>query len=156
MTQRQRFNIVRAGYETTQVDTEILRLQKRIENLSQKIISYQGQIETVSNQFQVIKQRYQMIVSELSMREKAADDVTRIALKEANTVIETAQKNADSIINEAIVNAQNILAEVRQYNDESLAIKQNLKSEMEQFISILDKYDVPETPEIGFSKKEEM
>jgi len=156
MTQQRRFNIVRAGYDPNQVDAEIQRLRNQVENLSQRIVTYQGQMETVSNQFQTIKQRYQMIVSELSMREKAADDVTRIALKEANTVIETAQKNADSIINEAIINAQNILTEVQRYNDESLSIKQDLKMEMEHFISILDKYDIPDNPKIGFNKKEEM
>lgn len=153
MTQQLQFDIVRAGYDTRQVDEELLRLQKQIETLTGKLTSYEDQIELVDNQFQAIKQRYQMLIDELSMREKAADDVTRIALKEANSVIETAQKNADSIINEAILAAQNILMEVQQYNSESLAMKQSLKKELENFAAVLDKYEIPSLPGSENEKK---
>ncbi len=156
MAQESRFDIVRAGYDPVQVEDELNRLHKQIDSLTGKLNSYQDQIELVDTQFQAIKQRYQMLINELSMREKAADDVTRIALKEANSVIETAQNNADSIINEAILAAQKILTDVQQYNNESFAIKQGLKKEMLNFISILDKYEFPKLEESKTEEKEEM
>ena len=154
MSEDIRFDIVRAGYDPVQVDDELRRLNTQIDSLTGKVNAYQEQIELVDSQFQAIRQRYQMLINELSMREKAADDVTRIALKEANTVIETAQNNADSIINEAILAAQKILIDVQQYNTESFAIKQSLKKEMMNFINVLDKYEFPKLPGDSENKNE--
>ena len=148
MSNYQRFDLVRSGYDPNQVNNELDRLQSRINDLSEQILGYQSQIETMGRQFNTIRQRYQQLVSELAMRERAADDVARLALREANSVIETAQNNADDIIQESIVNAQNILREVNQYNQESQTIKINLKKAMQEYIEILNKYDVPAEPDL--------
>ncbi|MBR0385600.1 MAG: DivIVA domain-containing protein, partial [Erysipelotrichaceae bacterium] len=153
MSQRPQFDIVRAGYDPVQVEDELSRLQKQVDGLREKVTGYEDRIETLDTQFQAIKQRYSMLIDELSLREKAADDVTRLALKEANSVIETAQNNADGIISDAILTAQKILAEVQQYNTESFAIKQGLKKEMENFISVLDKYELPHLGPIESEKE---
>ena len=148
MSNYQRFDLVRSGYDPNQVNNELDRLQSRINDLSEQILGYQSQIETMGRQFNTIRQRYQQLVSELAMRERAADDVARLALREANSVIETAQNNADDIIQESIVNAQSILREVNQYNQESQTIKINLKKAMQEYIEILNKYDVPAEPDL--------
>lgn len=149
MSNYQRFDVVRNGYDTFQVDSEINRLTSQINSLNEKILVYQRQIEVVSNQFNQIRQRYQQIASELAMKEKAADDVTRLALREANSVIETAQNNADDIINEAIINAKAMLKEVEQYKDETLEIKRDLKLKLEEYLQVLEKYELPDAPDIA-------
>lgn len=146
--QQERFMVVHNGYDCYQVNNEIDRLEFQIQTLNEKIVMYQNQIETVNNQFSTIKQRYQMLVNELSMREKAADDVARIALKEANSVIENAQVNADGIIQEAIIDAQSLLSEVEQYNKESSRLKLELRDKMAAFIKVLDQYEDPSTTDL--------
>ncbi len=155
MSNIRKFELVRNGYDVSQVDSEIERLQKQIEVLNQKILTYQNQIETIGSQFSTIRQRYQSIVSELNMREKAADDVARIALKEANSIIESAQVNADNIIEEAIFNARKLLNEVSQYNTESVTMQKQLKDRMQEFIELLDRYETVSLPEVDFDKFKE-
>jgi len=143
-----RFNVVYNGYDQYQVNNEIENLEFQIQSLNEKIVMYQNQIETINNQYSIIKQRYQMLVSEMSMREKAAEDVTRLALKEANTIIENAQTNADQIIQEAISDSQSLLDEVQKYNDESFTLKQGLKEYLVNFTNLLDKLNAPSVPDI--------
>lgn len=149
MSELKGFDIVRNGYDPNQVLTEMERLQTQINTLNEKILIYQSQIETVSNQFKTLRQRYQALVSEIAMREKAADDVARLALREANSVIENAQRNADDIIAEAVFKAESLLEEVSSYNDEAGKVKAELKDRMTEFISILEKYDLPEKPDLN-------
>ena len=98
MSELRRFNLVSNGYDCYQVNNEIDRLEYHIQELNEKIMMYQKQVETVNNQFTMIKKRYQLLVSELSMREKQADDVARLALKEANSMIEDAKNIIDKAI----------------------------------------------------------
>ena len=152
MSNIRKFDLVRNGYDISQVDSEIEILHKQIAALNQKIRTYQSQIETIGSQFSTIRQRYQSIVSELNMRERAADDVARIALKEANSIIESAQVSADNIIEEAIFNARSLLNEVSEYNTESLSIQKDLRDRMQEFIDLLDKYEAPQIPSVDFGK----
>ena len=148
MSEHKSFDIVRNGYDPGQVSREINSMQAQIESLSDKVITYRGQLEKISAQFKTLRDRYQELVSEVTMREKAADDVTRLALREANTVIENAQRNADAIIEEAMFKAKSLLAEAESFNDESNRKKGELKAHLEEFISLLDRCEVPETPDL--------
>ncbi|MBQ9037347.1 MAG: DivIVA domain-containing protein [Erysipelotrichaceae bacterium] len=149
MSELKGFDIVRNGYDPNQVIAELDRLQTQINTLNEKIVIYQSQIETLHGQFNTLRNRYQTLVSELGMREKAADDVARLALREANSVIENAQKNADDIIAEAVFKAQSMLEEVNIYNRETSKLKAELKEKLNEFVAILDKYDLPEQPDIN-------
>ena len=149
MSNIRRFDIVNNGYDILQVNSEVDRLTDQINYLNEKILTYQRQIETVSSQFNQIRKRYIQIANELSMREKAVDDVGRLALREANSVIETAQNNADDIINEAMVNAQNLIKEVEQYKEETMQIRKDLRLKLEEYLRTLDKYEVPDAPKIA-------
>ena len=112
-------------------------------------MNYQKQIETVSKQFNQIRSRYQQIANELTMREKAVDDVGRMALREANSVIETAQNNADDIVNEAMVKAQELIREADQYKTEILEIRRELRLKMQEYLKTLEKSDMPEEPKLS-------
>ena len=148
MSEQKSFDIVRNGYDPGQVSREISSMQAQIDSLSDKVVTYIGQLEKISAQFRTLRDRYQELVSEVTMREKAADDVTRLALREANTVIENAQRNADDIIEEALFKAKSILAQAESYNEESDRKKGELKAHLEEFISLLDRCEVPEAPDL--------
>jgi len=154
MSELRRFNLVSNGYDCYQVNNEIDRLEYHIQELNERILMYQNQIETVNNQFAMIKKRYQMLVSELSAREKQADDVARLALKEANSMIEEAQNNADAIINEAVLEVESYMNSIKQYNEEASNAKQAVKAAISELLEKLNEYDQIEVPD-PFKKEEE-
>ncbi len=141
MSELRRFNLVPTGYDCYQVNNEIDRLEYRINELNEKILMYQNQIETVNNQFAMIKKRYQMLVSELSMREKQADDVARLALKEANSMLDEAQNNADNIIKEAILEVESYIEQLRDYDVKATEARRQVKDAMAELMEKLNAYD---------------
>lgn len=146
MNELRRFNLVANGYDCYQVNSEIDRLEYQIHELNERILIYQNQIETVNNQFAMIKKRYQLLVSELSMREKQADDVARLALKEANSMIDEARQNADSIIEEAVLEVQQYVDTVKNYNQISLEAKNQLTAAVKLLLEKLKLYDEIQLP----------
>ncbi len=147
MNELRRFNLVANGYDCYQVNSEIDRLEYQIHELNERILIYQNQIETVNNQFAMIKKRYQLLVSELSMREKQADDVARLALKEANSMIDEARYNADSIIEEAVLEVQQYVDTVKEYNQASSQAKKQLTDAVAQLMEKLKLYDEIQLPD---------
>ena len=148
MSELRRFNLVGNGYDCYQVNNEIDRLEYHIQELNEKIMMYQKQVETVNNQFTMIKKRYQLLVSELSMREKQADDVARLALKEANSMIEDAKNNADNIIQEAILEVQTYMDKIALYNKEATDSKKEVVDAVNNLLEKLDKYQQVELPQL--------
>ena len=155
MNELRRFNLVANGYDCYQVNSEIDRLEYLIQELNQRILIYQNQIETVNNQFAMIKKRYQLLVSELSMREKQADDVARLALKEANSMIDEARQNADNIIEEAVLEVQQYVDTIKEYNKISSEAKNQLTDAIELLKEKLKLYDEIQLPD-PFVQSEEL
>ena len=155
MNELRRFNLVANGYDCYQVNSEIDRLEYQIHELNERILIYQNQIETVNNQFAMIKKRYQLLVSELSMREKQADDVARLALKEANSMIDEARQNADNIIEEAVLEVQQYVDTIKEYNKISSEAKNQLTDAIELLKEKLKLYDEIQLPD-PFAQSEEL
>ena len=155
MSEINRFNLVRNGYDYYQVDNELDRLNFQIQSLNEKIVMYQNQIDNINNNFVTLKKRYQVLVSELSMKEKAADDVARIALKEANAIFENAQNNADKIIQQSIVDAQAIIEQVQQYNEDSFAQLKKIREELMNSVAKIDALQPVEIPVIPDVEKKQ-
>lgn len=100
-----KFRVMKNGYDRFAVDDAVDRYVREIDSLKKQLDLTSRQIQSANEQLAVIRQRYQTLVSELTVKEKAADDIARLALKEANTIIETAQNNADAIVSEALTTA---------------------------------------------------
>lgn len=147
MNEPNRFNLVTNGYDCYQVNNEIDRLEYHIQELNERIRMYQSQIETVNNQFAMIKKRYQLLVSELSSREKQADDVARLALKEANSIIDEAQKNADGIIQNAIYEVQGYVDTIKGHKDYSNNAIGEVRTALGALMEALNKYESIEMPD---------
>lgn len=85
-----KFRVMKNGYDRFAVDDAVDRYVREIDSLKKQLDLTSRQIQSANEQLAVIRQRYQTLVSELTVKEKAADDIARLALKEANTIIETA------------------------------------------------------------------
>ena len=144
-----RFRISKRGYDRFSVDDTLDRLTFERETLKQQLETYNKQMAEATAQLESIKGRYQNLVSELSVREKAADDIARLALKEANSVIASAQNNADSIVREALSTARIVLVEIARISKEAKGIKKEMQDQLEALTTALDDFVIPVIPAIS-------
>ena len=144
-----RFRISKRGYDRFSVDDTLDRLTFERESLKQQLDTYSRQITEANEQLAAIKIRYQNLVSELGVREKAADDIARLALKEANSVIASAQNNADSIVREALSTARMVLVEIARISKEAKGIKQEMHDQLEALTQALNNFTIPAIPAVN-------
>ena len=150
------FRIMKNGYDRFAVDDAIERYQSEIENLEKKLELYSRQVETATDQLNMIKTRYQSLVTELAVKEKAADDISRMALKEANSIIDTAQNNADSIVREALSTARLILVDVSRLTSEISGMKAEVKSQLTTLQKSLDEFTIPPLPALEWLESQKL
>ena len=150
------FRIKKNGDDRFAVDDAIERYQNEIEYLEKKIELYSRQVETATDQLNMIKTRYQSLVTELAVKEKAADDISRMALKEANSIIDTAQNNADSIVREALSTARLILVDVSRLTSEISGMKAEVKNQLTTLQKSLDEFTIPPLPALEWLESQKL
>ncbi|MCF0112344.1 MAG: DivIVA domain-containing protein [Erysipelotrichaceae bacterium] len=159
MSLRSRAAARQAEYQKMQEEAETNDILEENQMLKEQLLRYQQQIKTANEQLVLIKQRYQVLINELTLREKAADEISRLALKEANTIIETAQGNADMIIQEALTNARMVFVEIEQLTNKTEGMRTEIKGKLQNMDNMLESFTMPEVPDldllIGKTKSEE-
>lgn len=150
------FRIMKNGYDRFAVDDAIERYQTEIEALEKKLDLYSRQVETATEQLNMIKSRYQSLVTELAVKEKAADDISRMALKEANSIIDTAQNNADSIVREALSTARLILVDVSRLTSEISGMKSEVRNQLTTLQKSLDEFTIPALPALEWLESQKL
>ena len=140
------FRIMKNGYDRFAVDQSINNYIKEIEDLQKKVDLYNRQTVAVTEQLNTVKVRYQSLVKEFSAKEKAADELAIIALREANIIIDSAQKNADSIVKEAISTARLILVDLTKLSGEVNGMKTDVQQQLEVMLKNVDEFEMPKLP----------
>ena len=143
MAEQAKFSIMKNGYNRYEVDDEIERLSKELETALGQVENYRRLTETANEQLTLIKEKYQKLTNQIEIREKAADDISRIALKEANRIISSAQNNADSIVQEAIATARVILIEIARISNEASDVKADMQTKINELRKTLDEFEIP-------------
>ncbi|MBR2684611.1 MAG: DivIVA domain-containing protein [Erysipelotrichaceae bacterium] len=143
MAEQTKFSIMKNGYNRYEVDDEIERLSKELETALGQVENYRRLTETANEQLTLIKEKYQKLTNQIEIREKAADDISRIALKEANRIISSAQNNADSIVQEAIATARVILIEIARISNEASDVKADMQTKINELQKTLDEFEIP-------------
>lgn len=146
---------MKKGYDRFAVDAAIDRLNFELESQKAQLTSYMKQAESANEQLALIKERYQALVSELNVREKAADDIARLALREANTVIASAQNNADSIVQEALTTAKLVLVEIARISKDAKHVKADMQAKLEALSASLEAFIVPTVPALNILDKKD-
>ena len=145
-----KFRIMKQGYDRFAVDDALERLQIELDAKEKQLQSYTKQIEFANEQLNLIKERYQSLVSELNVREKAADDIARLALREANTVISSAQSNADSILKEALSTAKLVLTEIARISKDAQGLREDMLQKVHQLTESIEAFQVPKIPVVSY------
>jgi cell division initiation protein len=150
-----RFRVLKQGYDRFEVDRTIEQMTLELDDLKSRLDLYMKQSESSAQQLNLIKQRYQTLIGELNIREKAADEIARLALKEANRIIDTAQNNADSIVREALSTARIILVEIARISQDANEVKSELKEKLDALSRSIDDLEIPVVPRMEFLKDSE-
>ena len=150
VARKPRFRITKQGYDRFTVDDTLDRLTFEIETLKTQLETYSKQMDEANAQLTDIKARYQTLLGELHVREKAADDIARLALKEANTVIASAQNNADTIVKEALSTARIVLVEIARISKEAKGVKKEMQDQVAALTKALDDFVIPSLPALRY------
>lgn len=142
-TSRPSFRVMRNGYDRFAVDAAIDDYSEKIVELTRQLEMYQNRNDELNNQLSALKDKYQSVMSGLMARERVADDISRIALKEANQIIESAQNNADIIIQEALTKAQLIISDAIKLSKETELQKQVIKEQLDNLIANVEQLKIP-------------
>ncbi len=155
MAQKQ-FDIMKNGYNRYQVEDYLSNLENRMAMLHRKVDMYRLRSEEVERQLNQIKKEYHHVVDNLSAKEKAAEEMARIAMKEANVIVDTAQANADVIVKEALMTARSILLDIAKLGNEASELKGTMYEQLESLSRALDEFEVPPIPEMDLLKEKEI
>ena len=147
---RPSFRVMRNGYDRFAVDSAIDNYTSKIEELEKEIATYKNNIEDLNHQLINMKDRYNSIMSGIMARERAADDISRIALKEANQIIDAAKKNADFIIMESLNKSKVVLADLVKISNETGTLKQEMRDQLNKIYHDLDELKAPNLPDLDW------
>ncbi len=149
------FQSMLKGYNRYQVDDYLDRLNEELDSYKQKLSLYEQRCEQLEEINKDVKEKYQLLLNEVRVREKAAEDIGRLALKEANIIVSTAQSNADVIIHEALASARQILLEVSKLGEETGEIKTRMMNQLNDLTRVLEGFEVPELPAMDLLEDDE-
>ena len=151
---RYAFDTIKNGYNRYQVEDYIQTQKLQMESLQKKLEKANLLKEELTREYQELESRYRDVCENLEVKEKAADEMTRMAMKEANMIVDTAHRNADAIVKEALMMARGILMEVARLGDEANDLKGSMRKELQKITQALDDFETPEIPDLDLLKKE--
>jgi len=137
------FKVVKDGYDKLAVDHTLSTLQASIDQLNKKLEVYEKEVHITHDAYTKLKMKHTMLVADLSSKEKAADEIARLALKEANVVIEQANEHANMIVNEALHTAKTLLKELVRIANEGKESKSVLLSKLQTLQMIIEGLEFP-------------
>ena len=151
---RYAFDTMKNGYNRYQVEDYIQTQKLQMESLQKKLEKANLLKEELTREYQELETRYRDVSENLEVEEKAADEMTRMAMKEANMIVDTAHRNADAIVKESLMMARGILMEVARLGDEANDLKGSMRKELQKITQALDDFETPEIPDLDLLKKE--
>lgn len=134
------------GYNRYQVDDTINKLEEELAQLKRLNEAYRLQSEEDKAKYTQLNEKYVTLLNEVAIKEKAANDIAQIALKEANEIIHAANMNADTIIKEALTSAKEVLVDISKLGIEAKEIKMNMNEQLKALSDAIESFDVPPIP----------
>lgn len=149
MPKNDTFRIVRQGYDCLEVDQALSDLRQERQLLLRQLQLSKEQIAALQEQRDIVKRRYNQLIGEISVRERASDEVARHALKEANIIIENAKTNADIIVREAMSLSRQVLVEITRISNESNLLREELRDKIKEIEMAIDGLSLPDAPKMS-------
>ena len=144
--------MVRALSKKTKSVTENENIRQQIEVQISELVTQnellKKHLEGVLNELDHTKRKYDQVLQEMGTRERVSDEVSRLAMKDANAIIDTAYTNADIIIREALSSARQVLIEIARISNESRELKSKLSGKLKAMERVLEGLELPEAPSL--------
>lgn len=140
-------------YKKLQEEKELDGLREENRELKQQLDRCNRQLTAMNGQLVQLRKRYAELMQDLSVREKAAEQISRLALKESNSIIENARGNADMIVREAMVQARSVFIEISRLSDQTRDMKGDIHEKLQEMDRILDSFQIPEVPSMSVLAK---
>lgn len=137
------FKVVKEGYDKLAVDYKVNVLQQQIDQLTKKLEVYDKEVSVAQESYQKLKVKHTALVNDLAAKERAADEIARLALKEANVVIEQANEHANMIVNEALQTAKTLLKELVRIANEGKENKAQLLAKLGALQTLIEGLEFP-------------
>lgn len=147
-SQRPTFRVMKNGYDRFAVDDAMERYASRIDQLEKKIVLYQDQLVETTKRLEELREKYRDLSDSMDAREKAASEIARVSIREANDIIRTAQQNADEIVREALIRARIILVDLSKLYGSADDVKGELEGKLEALMKELEKFRLPQMPDL--------
>ena len=141
-----KFDAMKNGYNRYQVDDAIAKLTEENNLLKSKLDAYISQAEADKKNYDQLLEKYNILSRDIEIKERAANDIATIAIKEANDIVQSANLNADAIVKEALLSAREILASVSKLGLEAMEIKANLNDQLNVLTNAIENFDIPPIP----------
>lgn len=142
------FRIVRHGYDCKEVEQTLADYKSDRELLLKQIKLAKEQVLALQEQRDIVKKRYDLLIGEIGVRERASDELSRHAVREANIIIENAKTNADIIIREAMSASRQVLVEIARISNESNLLRDALKDKLKEIEFAIEGLSLPDSPDI--------
>lgn len=152
--EKQSFDTMKNGYNRYQVDDYVQSTQLELATLQERLDKAYQLRDAYEKDAEDYKKLYEEICENLSVKERAAVDMTRMAMKEANMIVDTAHKNADVIVRESLMMAREVLSEIARVAKEANSLKGSMKEDLMRISQTLDEFETPQIPNMDLLKKE--
>ena len=151
-TLRPTFRVLKNGYDRFAVDEAVENYTAEIENLQRKLALYQEQLVESTRQLEGIKEQYRELLRTEKSRKETADEISRLALREANDIVNTAHENADLIIKETLQSSRSILEDLSVLYHDAGMTKMDAQAKLEKLLVDLKNFNLPDMPDISWLK----
>ena len=155
MVKHDLFKIVRQGYDCAEVNLALSDLREDRQLILRQVQLCKEQIKALQEQRDIVKKRYNQLVGEIAVRERASDEVSRHAVREANLIIENAKTNADIIIREAMSASRQVLVEISRISNESNVLRTELKDKLKDIELAIEGLSLPQAPKLPKNSNEQ-
>lgn len=154
-TIRPTFRVTKNGYDRFAVDEAVEKLAAETDALREQLKAYEQETASLREKMAELQIRYEKMEKTLAAEKKAADNLTRISLKEANEIIVNAQNNADMIIGESLKTARSVLHDLAELYGEADIVRSDTKQRLTDLAAELDEIRLPRMPDIEWLKEAE-
>ncbi|RRC91510.1 hypothetical protein EII25_06285 [Erysipelotrichaceae bacterium OH741_COT-311] len=144
----EKFRMMKNGYDRFAVDDAISEYQSTISYLNIQNDLYLKEINRLKEEMKQLKEELADISLQVQTKESAYQEISRLAIKEANSVIGCASNNADVIVKEALTTARIIITELSTITSSTDLIKKDMIMKLNQLQQDIDDIMLPRLPDI--------
>ncbi len=123
------------GYNITEVDGEVNRLQQDVSTLEETLMAVKGDVERLNQENEFLKKQ-------LTLQEKTNEEIARLALKEASDLIEKAKRNANMILKESMEYVRGLSKDMDTFKQEAIDFRENVVKMSEEMLETIDKSEI--------------